>query len=337
MSKVVVVLIMMHGIMGWGEKPTDKRDDQMKVYYNGVKPFLKAYVGEKRPDVDLVMIAPQVPRADKIENRGRVLRQTIEDELKKWPTGTRVHILAHSMGGLDSRWALAQDGMADKIASLTTIATPHRGTSLGDLAYDELPIILPAGKVLEKLYVIRRSIWRHLPFTRMADPDLLGFFNNMLFGFDSTPEQLYDGMHALTLEGAETFNRELAEKERAIRERKDKPVKYFAYGGRTVGQQVLLLKPAHAYIEKLGTDQEKHWGDPKENQPGNDGAVSVWSAHYPWDDEGRNYVRTIPFDHFWQVNWRIPDEIPSRKEMSDDLKTVYREIMDNILQVQRMQ
>ena len=114
-------------------------------------------------------------------------------------------------------------------------------------------------------------------------------------------------------------------------------MKYFAYGGRTVGAQVLLLKPTHAYIEKLGTEQEKRWGDPKENQPGNDGAVSVWSAHYPWDDEGRNYVRTIPFDHFWQVNWRIPDEIPSRQEMSDDLKAVYREIVDNFLRVQQAQ
>jgi len=335
MTKIVVILVMAHGIMGWGGHQAETSQNQMRVYYNGVQPFLADYVSKAHPDVELVMIAPTVPQADTVANRGRALQQAIAAELNNWPAGTRVHLLAHSMGGLDSRWVLAQDGMADNIASLTTIATPHRGTSLGNLAYDELPILLPVGTFLEQMYRIRRTIWRLLPFTQVADPDLLGYFNHMLLGFGSTPEQLYGGIHALTLEGAETFNRELAEKERAIRERTTKPVQYFAYGGRPVGAQVLLLRPTQAFIEAWGTEQEKHWKDPKEQLAGNDGAVSVWSSHYPWDDDGRNYVRTIPFDHFWQVNWRIPDEIPSRKDMGNELKQVYREIIDRILQVQQ--
>ena len=44
----------------------------------------------------------------------------------------RVHVVAHSMGGLDARWAIAHLGLDAKIASLTTIGTPHRGTPLAD-------------------------------------------------------------------------------------------------------------------------------------------------------------------------------------------------------------
>src|SRR6185369_6230360 len=45
----------------------------------------------------------------------------------------KVNILAHSMGGLDARFAIARLGLADRVASLTTVATPHRGTALADL------------------------------------------------------------------------------------------------------------------------------------------------------------------------------------------------------------
>ena len=46
----------------------------------------------------------------------------------------RVDIVAHSLGGLDARYALAHLGLATKVRSLVTIGTPHRGTPLADLA-----------------------------------------------------------------------------------------------------------------------------------------------------------------------------------------------------------
>src|SRR5204862_5513379 len=45
----------------------------------------------------------------------------------------RVNVIAHSMGGLDARYAIARLGAADKIASLVTIGTPHHGTPLAEL------------------------------------------------------------------------------------------------------------------------------------------------------------------------------------------------------------
>lgn len=45
----------------------------------------------------------------------------------------RVNLVAHSMGGLDARYAVSRLGLAGKVASLTTVGTPHGGTPLADL------------------------------------------------------------------------------------------------------------------------------------------------------------------------------------------------------------
>ncbi len=45
--------------------------------------------------------------------------------------GTNVEIIAHSMGGLVSRWALEKRGMGSTIHKLTTLDTPNEGVPLG--------------------------------------------------------------------------------------------------------------------------------------------------------------------------------------------------------------
>lgn len=44
----------------------------------------------------------------------------------------RLHVIAHSMGGLDARYAISKLGFGGRIASLTTVGTPHRGTVVAD-------------------------------------------------------------------------------------------------------------------------------------------------------------------------------------------------------------
>jgi triacylglycerol lipase len=45
------------------------------------------------------------------------------------------HVVAHSMGGLDARLAIADDpAIAARVTCLTTIGTPHHGTSVADAA-----------------------------------------------------------------------------------------------------------------------------------------------------------------------------------------------------------
>ena len=63
----------------------------------------------------------------------------------------KVHIIAHSMGGLDARHMIVRNGMSDKVASLTTIGTPHLGTTLADykLAHEGDKIIRVLENVLD--------------------------------------------------------------------------------------------------------------------------------------------------------------------------------------------
>lgn len=46
----------------------------------------------------------------------------------------KVNIIAHSKGGLDSRYAISKLGMDEYVASLTTISTPHHGCRFVDYA-----------------------------------------------------------------------------------------------------------------------------------------------------------------------------------------------------------
>ncbi len=70
-----------------------------------------------------------------IEHRGKQLKSQIENSI---PDG-KFNLVGHSMGGLDARYLTSQLGFGDRVASVTTIGTPNRGTVVGDLAMGLLP------------------------------------------------------------------------------------------------------------------------------------------------------------------------------------------------------
>ncbi|MCY3555881.1 MAG: alpha/beta fold hydrolase [Gemmatimonadetes bacterium] len=77
------------------------------------------------------VFAPRVPFAAQVHKRALALKRRIEVILES--TGAdRVHIIAHSMGGLDARHMIVDFDMADHVATLTTIGTPHCGTCFAD-------------------------------------------------------------------------------------------------------------------------------------------------------------------------------------------------------------
>ena len=51
----------------------------------------------------------------------------------------KVNIIAHSMGGLDARYLAATLGYAPKIASITTLSTPHGGSNIADVGLGLAP------------------------------------------------------------------------------------------------------------------------------------------------------------------------------------------------------
>ena len=79
-----------------------------------------------------------------IENNAEQLKRYIDKVLKD--TGAeKVNIIAHSKGGLDSKYMITKLGMEDKVASLTTLCTPHRGSIIASKIWD-LP--MPIKKIL---------------------------------------------------------------------------------------------------------------------------------------------------------------------------------------------
>ncbi len=69
-----------------------------------------------------------------IETNAQHIKRRIEEILTE--TGAeKVNIIAHSKGGLDARYALSSLGIGDKVASLTTMSTPHNGSKTMDVIF----------------------------------------------------------------------------------------------------------------------------------------------------------------------------------------------------------
>lgn len=118
----MATIILAHGILGFGNltggfSPVN--------YFNGVAAHLR-----RRGHT---VIAPQVNPIGSVQARGEQLAAAVTRQLSGQP---RVHIIAHSMGGLDARYALGHvPGFAGRVATLVTIGTPHRGSPVADAIY----------------------------------------------------------------------------------------------------------------------------------------------------------------------------------------------------------
>lgn len=67
-----------------------------------------------------------------LEENAKTVKKSLEAALAE--TGAeKVNIIAHSKGGLEARYLISTLGMADKVASLTTVSTPHNGSETMDV------------------------------------------------------------------------------------------------------------------------------------------------------------------------------------------------------------
>jgi triacylglycerol lipase len=89
------------------------------------------------------------------ESNAKILKTTIDDVLRETKS-EKVNIIAHSKGGLDSRYMIWKYNYGERVASLTTISTPHHGAELADLIYRKKFIhtwvMKKAVMLFEKLY-----------------------------------------------------------------------------------------------------------------------------------------------------------------------------------------
>ncbi len=72
------------------------------------------------------------------EVRGEELALQIDDALQDW-RARKLDLIGHSQGGIDSRYAISSLGYGDRVSVLLTVATPHRGTYIMDLALGLVP------------------------------------------------------------------------------------------------------------------------------------------------------------------------------------------------------
>jgi triacylglycerol lipase len=94
-------------------------------YFRGIPEFL----GESGTEIKIVELSTD----GTIEERAGVLKNYLETEMK----GKMVNVIAHSLGGLDTRWAISVLHCT-QVLTLTTIGTPHLGTPLADWAVNQM-------------------------------------------------------------------------------------------------------------------------------------------------------------------------------------------------------
>lgn len=115
-------ILMVHGVFFrdwrffnyWGRIPSELIENGAKIYYGNHE------------------------SAASVENSGKELAKRIKEIVEE--TGCeKVNVIAHSKGGLDTRYAISCLGMSEYVASLTTINTPHRGCEFADYLLSKLP------------------------------------------------------------------------------------------------------------------------------------------------------------------------------------------------------
>ena len=125
-------IVLVHGIMGF---------DEIRLLGSHTDYFR---VAEHLRQTGVEVYQARMPPAAPIAVRAQALRDFVDK------TGARrVNLVAHSMGGLDARYAISRLGLDDKVASLTTLAAPHYGSPLANLS-DQRVVQLVQG-LLRKL------------------------------------------------------------------------------------------------------------------------------------------------------------------------------------------
>lgn len=100
------------------------------VFHHGMLPAftLHGYATHLR-QLGFPAFSTQLSAAHSIEQRAKQLAALI-DKVLEGTKAQKVNIIAHSMGGVDSRYLISQLGYGDRVATLTTISSPHRGSSI---------------------------------------------------------------------------------------------------------------------------------------------------------------------------------------------------------------
>jgi triacylglycerol lipase len=113
-------VVLAHGLFGFDEVALGTA---RHAYWKGIRDALEKD-GCK-------VIVPRVPPVGCVAERAAALARALAEVDEK-----RLNVLAHSMGGLDARFAATRLGLGRRLAALVTVGTPHHGSPLADLTTD---------------------------------------------------------------------------------------------------------------------------------------------------------------------------------------------------------
>lgn len=141
-------IVLAHGLFGFARLGVGPLT--LTAYFRGIPEELRV-AGNR-------VLVTKVPPIAGVKARARRLGEQILEVFPDEP----VHVIGHSMGGLDTRLLLADAFWQERVLSLTTIATPHLGTSLADF------VKLRAGRVYRLMAALGINPQGCLDVTRSA-------------------------------------------------------------------------------------------------------------------------------------------------------------------------
>ncbi|QYZ67305.1 MAG: hypothetical protein OI74_03505 [Gammaproteobacteria bacterium (ex Lamellibrachia satsuma)] len=120
-------VVFVHGILGFSSFQLLWKEIQ---YFRALKTSLHGY--------PIPIHFPELPATGTIQQRAEALASYLEKTPEQ-----QIHLIAHSMGGLDSRHVICHFDPKYRIQTLTTLATPHRGSPLAEWFINK-PGLIPA-------------------------------------------------------------------------------------------------------------------------------------------------------------------------------------------------
>jgi triacylglycerol lipase len=116
--KLRAPVVLVHGFFGFDK--INVGNWTLADYFPYIPEMLRA-AGDR-------VLVPRLSPTGGVAERAAQLKAFLDREAPREP----VHLVAHSMGGLDSRYMISRLGMADRVVTLTSLGTPHRGTPFAD-------------------------------------------------------------------------------------------------------------------------------------------------------------------------------------------------------------
>lgn len=250
MDKTRYPIVLVHGMMA--------KDFRFWRAFRGIANFLKAQ--------GVTVYITNQDGVGAVSTNAAQLKEEILNILKK-ENCEKVNLIAHSKGGVDSRYMISRLDMAEHVASLTTLSTPHHGSGLS-----------------RRLVRMPRFMAR-----------IIAFFTNLFYRIcgDRKPDIFQLGLD-LTQESMEQFNRDTPNAP---------SVYYQSYSSSITGKKAFLFIPykVSRFCEQDDTDglvsvSSSQWGDYR----GNIGAemdhfkmVGLYGTKKKLADVGLFYLQVI--------------------------------------------